>query len=112
MPADAKTTLLRQIRDLRAGIDPAVLKRAEEAARNTPVARAAGVKPAAPPPDMEPYDKQAARDAVMQFLHARNDRGQFAQRLMDMMKKGDQAAQAYTSADRSAQQSPPKGKRV
>lgn len=112
MPADAKTTLLRQIRTLRAGIDPAVLKRAEAAARNTPVARAAGVKAAPPPPDMVPYDKDAARDAVMRFLQSRNDRGQFAQRLMDMMKKGDQAAQAYTLADRAAQQGPGKAKRV
>lgn len=112
MPADAKTTLLRQIRALRAEIDPAVLKRAEAAARNTPVARAAGAQPAPPAPDMVPYDKQAARDAVMQFLQSRNDWGQFAQRLMDMMKKGDQAAQAYTLADRQAQQGPSKTKRV
>lgn len=88
MSADAKTELLRQIRTIRQRIDPAVLARAERAAQTAEAARTL-------PPDQVPYDKEAAREAVTAFLRGRNDGGQFAQKLMENLKKPESAARAY-----------------
>lgn len=118
MPADARTELLRQIRTIRQRIDPDVLSQAAAAAQTTPMARAAGMVGGAgrtqpdAGPDMVPYDKEAARDAVMQFLQARGDRGRFALQLMERLKQAEQARDAYTVADHRRTPAPAKGKRV
>lgn len=94
--ADPRDELLRQIRAIRQRIDPAVLKRASEAALG---AQAGGTQtggtqagtrtkpPAEPSPLIEPYDKEAARTVVQTFLQSRHDGGQFAMRLMAALKK-------------------------
>lgn len=97
MPPDPKADLLRQMRDLRRRIDPAVLERAAGAARVLEAAR-----PASGPTADEPYDKQAARQAVMLFLQGRADNGQFARRLMDALQKPEEAAKAYRKPETAA----------
>lgn len=91
MPADPKAELLRQIRTIRSRLDPDVLAKAEEVARRMQP----GARPPAPPPEMEPYDKETARQAVMLFLQSRSDNGLLAARIMEAMKQPGQAAQAY-----------------
>ncbi len=66
-PVD-REELLRQLAELRATIDPEILKRVQFQVDN---------------PDSEPYDKKAARKIVEQFLAARSDNGAFAKRLME-----------------------------
>lgn len=93
MPTDPKAELLRQIRTIRARLDPEVLARAEQVARRVQP----GSKPMAAPAT-EPYDKDAARNAVMLFLQSRQDGGRFATRVMEALKQPEQAAQAYGKA--------------
>lgn len=81
--ADPRDELLRQIRAIRQRIDPAVLKRASEAA----LGAQAGARAGGPPPTVQPYDKAAARAVVQNFLQTRHDGGQFAMRLMAALKK-------------------------
>ncbi|MBB6254595.1 hypothetical protein [Nitrospirillum iridis] len=84
--ADPRDELLRQIRAIRRRIDPDVLERAAAAAERVQ---------AGPPPAEEPFDRQAAREVVMNFLQARHDGGRFAMKLMEEMKKPAAAAKAY-----------------
>ncbi|MFC7332950.1 hypothetical protein [Rhodocista pekingensis] len=105
MPPDPKADLLRQMRDLRRRIDPAVLEKAAGAARTLETARTAPRAPgpaAQDPAAAEPYDKQAARQAVMLFLQGRADNGQFARRLMDALQKPEEAAKAYRKPETAA----------
>lgn len=83
--ADPRDELLRQIRAIRQRIDPAVLKRASEAALGAQAGAGAGARPK--PVAAEPYDKEAARTVVQNFLQSRHDGGQFAMRLMAALKK-------------------------
>ncbi|HYC03724.1 MAG TPA: hypothetical protein VED40_10545 [Azospirillaceae bacterium] len=94
--ADPRDELLRQMRAIRERLDPDLLERAGQAAEAIQSGKA---KPAPEPePEMVPYDKEAARAAVMSFLQARHDGGQFAQKLMEAMKRGDDAQRAYGGA--------------
>jgi hypothetical protein len=70
-PVD-REALLRQISELRASLDPEVLKRVQQKVDSS---------------GSEPYDKKAARKVVEQFLAARSDNGAFAKRLMDELEK-------------------------
>jgi len=106
MPQDPKAELLRQIRTLRRRIDPAVLAKAEQAAQAAESAReqAQAIKQKAAAlleaerTGQVPYDKEAARAAVMQFLQAKHDGGRFATKLMEELKRPDEAASAYGRA--------------
>ncbi len=70
-PVD-REELLRQLAELRATIDPEILRRVQFQVDN---------------PGAEPYDKKAARKIVEQFLTARCDNGAFAKRLMDELAR-------------------------
>ena len=70
-PVD-REALLRQVAELRASIDPEVLKRVQQKVANS---------------ESEPYDKKAARQIIEQFLAARYDNGAFAKRLMEELAK-------------------------
>ncbi|MFM2044811.1 MAG: hypothetical protein RLY86_3387 [Pseudomonadota bacterium] len=95
MPADPKAELLRQIRTIRARLDPNVLAKAERAAQATqPGGQGPGADPGADP-GVEPYDKEAARNAVMLFLQSRHDGGRFATQVMEKLKQPEAAAKAY-----------------
>lgn len=67
---DPRETLLRQIRALRAGINPAVVERLELAKQGK-----------------VPYDHAAAQEAVKRFLAAKQDGGRFRTRLMEALRK-------------------------
>ncbi|TQV79033.1 hypothetical protein [Denitrobaculum tricleocarpae] len=70
-PVD-REALLQQLAELRATIDPEILKRVQQKVAN---------------PGSEPYDKKAARQIVEQFLAARYDNGAFARRLMEELAR-------------------------
>ena len=76
MKHDPRKTLLQQIADLRKSIDPKVLDRAHLATQGK-----------------EPYDKEAARAAVRNFLDAKSaaDGGAFKRRLLEALKQYDAA---------------------
>lgn len=69
---DPRQTLLQMIASLRKGIDPKVLDRARLATEGK-----------------EPYDKEAARAAVRNFLEAkaRTDGGAFQRKLTEALKR-------------------------
>lgn len=85
--ADVRKQVLAQITALRSKIDPQVLARAQKAAEQAQ---------AAPPPSAarggaaaggaEPYDKQAAQEAVRLFLARKHDGGRFKAKLVDALK--------------------------
>ena len=67
---DPRRDLLRQLAQLRGRLDPAALDRF--------LTKIDG---------WEPYDREAAGEAVRQFLATRTDGGKFQERLVDEMKK-------------------------
>lgn len=68
---DPRRALLRQLAELRGRLDPAALNQFLEKIDG-----------------WEPYDREAAGEAVRQFLATRTDGGKFQERLVDAMKKG------------------------
>lgn len=95
---DPRKTLLQQIAALRQTIDPKVLNRAKLAAEGK-----------------EPYDKEAARAAVNNFLTAKNrqDGGAFQRKLAAALKAGGGTAPATptsTKSPTSPKAPPAKGK--
>jgi hypothetical protein len=69
-PEDPRRALLRQLTQLRRRLNPAAL--------NHLLKKVGG---------WEPYDREAAGEAVRQFLATRQDGGKFQERLRDEMKK-------------------------
>lgn len=69
-PDDPRRALLRQLAQLRGRLDPAALNRFLEKIDG-----------------WEPYDREAAGEAVRHFLATRTDGGKFQERLVDAMKK-------------------------
>jgi hypothetical protein len=69
-PEDPRRALLRQLTQLRQRLNPAAL--------NHLLKKVGG---------WEPYDREAAGEAVRQFLATRQDGGKFQDRLRDEMKK-------------------------
>jgi len=67
---ESRRKLLRQLSQLRARIDPAALNRL--------LTKMGG---------WEPYDREAAGEAVRQFLATRTDGGKFQDRLREELKK-------------------------
>ena len=67
---DPRRALLRQLAQLRDRLDPAALNHFLEKIDG-----------------WEPYDREAAGEAVRQFLATRTDGGKFQERLVDAMKK-------------------------
>ncbi|WP_207477754.1 hypothetical protein [Arenibaculum pallidiluteum] len=67
---DPRQLLLRQMRALRAGLDPAVVERLELAKQGK-----------------VPYDHATAQEAVRQFLASKQDGGKFRTRLMEALRK-------------------------
>ena len=70
---DPRRALLRQLSELRGRIDPAAL--------NHFLTKVDG---------WEPYDREAAGEAVRQFLATRTDGGKFQERLVGELKKKKQ----------------------
>ena len=97
--ADPRAELLRQMREIRARLDPDLLDRAARAAE---AAQSAKAQPRKPPPATVPFDKEAARAAVMSFLQGRHDGGRFAQKLMEAMRRPEEAARSYEDTGRPA----------
>lgn len=70
MPPDLRKELLRQMRELRARLDPKVVERVNFAVLGK-----------------VPFDRDNARDAVNRFLETRDDDGAFRGKLEDALKK-------------------------
>ncbi len=71
---DPRRALLRQLAQLRGRLDPAALNHFLEKIDG-----------------WEPYDREAAGEAVRQFLATRTDGGKFQERLVDAMKKKNES---------------------
>lgn len=70
--------LKEKIREQRERIDPKVLKMAAKAAALSQEGKAGQ--------DMVPYDRETAAKAVELFLRGRNDRAEFEERLMALIR--------------------------